>query len=285
MKLLAVNHHYVAEAAPAAPRAIYPTTTADLERELEALGRSFEFVSRDDVLARRLPERACLITFDDGLRSQFELALPVLERLGVPALFLVAALPLAEGRALRVHAIHRLRERLGDEALLARLPVHELTPEERTRAEAMYGYDTPTAAHLKYALNVLGAGEAVDELLDEDLSELYMTREQVRELEQRHAAVGAHSYSHRPLARLAPDELREDLRRNVEVLAEVTRSPPRAISYPYGSPDAVSPDVAAAARAAGFELGFTMERTVNESFDEPLLLGRIDVNDVVDYAR
>lgn len=39
--------------------------------------------------ALRLPERAALITFDDGYRSVYEYALPVLRRLGCPAVLFV----------------------------------------------------------------------------------------------------------------------------------------------------------------------------------------------------
>src|SRR2546423_12734594 len=97
--LLVVTYHYLAEEAPAAPRAIFPVPTALLERQLEELGRSFELVSRDDLLRAldgeaELPERACLVTFDDRLRCQAELALPVLDRLGGSGLFFVAGMPL-----------------------------------------------------------------------------------------------------------------------------------------------------------------------------------------------
>ena len=120
--LLVVTYHYLAEEAPAAPRAIFPATTALLERQVEELGRSYELVSRDDLLRAldgeaELPERAALVTFDDGLRCQVELALPVLDRLGAPGLFFVPGLPLAEGRVLDVHKVHRLREAMADEEI------------------------------------------------------------------------------------------------------------------------------------------------------------------------
>src|SRR5947208_14231151 len=87
MILLGVGYHYVAAEPPAAPRAIFPVTVDGLAAQLELVGRSFEFVSRDELLAAvdgdaSLPERACVVTFDDGLRCQLDLALPVLERLG-----------------------------------------------------------------------------------------------------------------------------------------------------------------------------------------------------------
>ena len=51
MSLLAVGYHYVASEPPAEPRAIFPVTTDELAAQLELLGRSYEFVSRDELLA------------------------------------------------------------------------------------------------------------------------------------------------------------------------------------------------------------------------------------------
>jgi peptidoglycan/xylan/chitin deacetylase (PgdA/CDA1 family) len=145
----------------------------------------------------------------------------------------------------------------------------------------MYGYDAPAAAQVKYLLNIaLPAdvrGELVDELFGDDeafAKGLYMDRGQVEELEAR-GLVGAHAWAHRPLAKLDDAELRSELERSAALFAEH----PRAISYPYGTPDAVDERVAAAAAEAGFEVGFTMEAAYNRSLEQPLLLARIDVND------
>src|SRR5919199_3455969 len=164
LMLLVVTYHYLAEEAPAAPRAIFPATTALLERQVEELGRSYELVSRDDLLRAldgeaALPERAALVTFDDGLRCQVELALPVLDRLGVPGLFFVPGLPLAEGRVLDVHKVHRLREAMADEEILA-----ALGEEAPTAPPGRHVYDDPLAAGVKELL-ATRASEKLDELL------------------------------------------------------------------------------------------------------------------------
>src|SRR5438128_5661752 len=187
LMLLAVTYHYVAEEPPGAPRAIFPVTTALLARQIEELGCSFDFVSRDDLLRALdgeagLPERAALVTFDDGLRCQVELALPVLDRLGVPGLFFVPGLPLAEGRVLDVHKVHRLREAMADEEILAALGT-----DAPAAPAGRHVYDDPLAAAVKELL----AGRSPEEL-DDLLArvgatvglDLYMSREQVAELER-----------------------------------------------------------------------------------------------------
>lgn len=299
MVLLAVNFHYLAPVAPAAPRAVFPITPEALAAQVERLGETFDFVSRDALLAAvedgaPLPERACALTFDDGLRSHHELALPVLERLGVPATFFVSGRPLAERRALHVHRVHHLRERLAPaefggllDAHLGDAPVRPFTDED---ARCMYRYDDPAAARMKYLLNVAlerEAGERVVEAMFAAagpgeaafVDELYMSRAQVAELEHGHHAVGAHGHDHHPFAALEPAAKVADMERGAAALRAVTGRAPRMISYPYGSAAAVTPTVARAAQRLGFTAGFTMERALNRGLREPLLLGRVDTND------
>jgi peptidoglycan/xylan/chitin deacetylase (PgdA/CDA1 family) len=293
--LLAVGYHYVAERTPEAPRAIFPVTTGRLAAQIEELSREYELVSRDELLAAvtgdaGLPDRACVLTFDDGLRCQYELALPVLERLGAPAIFFVPGRPLGERRVLEVHKLHALRERLADDELRWRLPddLPEVSPAE---AQAHYRYDTPEAAALKFLLNIRLPTERRRELVDSLFAaefpdegtvaeELYMARDEVEALEREHRAIGAHSYAHQPLSTLSNGELDGDLERVTRLLEEVTGSRPRAFSYPYGTPEAVDPRAAAGLDAAGYRIAFTMRREVNANLAEPLLLGRLDTNDL-----
>lgn len=293
--LLAVGYHYIAEGAPEEPRAIFPVTTAQLEAQIEALADTHQLVSRDELVAAVggdavLPNPACVLTFDDGLRCQFELALPVLERLGAPAIFFVSGRPLAERRMLEVHKLHALREHLTDDELAARLPqgLPEVSTEE---AQTHYRYDTTAAARLKFLLNIRLPADRRRDIVDELFAavfpdesavaeELYMDAAQVVELERAHRSVGAHSYAHQPLATLSNGELGDDIARVTQLLEELTGTRPRAFSYPYGTPEAVDARAAGAVGAAGYHLAFTMRREVNETLAEPLLLGRLDTNDV-----
>jgi peptidoglycan/xylan/chitin deacetylase (PgdA/CDA1 family) len=63
-------------------------------QRVEMLGRHFEFIHHDDLLARlRTPKRKpfCLLTFDDGKKNNATCVAPELERLGVPAVFYVTS--------------------------------------------------------------------------------------------------------------------------------------------------------------------------------------------------
>jgi peptidoglycan/xylan/chitin deacetylase (PgdA/CDA1 family) len=298
--LLAVNYHYVSEREEPG-RAIFPATLSRLSAQVESLGRSYEFVSRDQLLAAveegaPLPERGCVITFDDGLRAQFELALPVLERLGVPAVFFIPGRPHVERRALHVHRVHAMRDRLTEEDFAALLHRHigaagvDVPTVADADARRMYRYDELDAARVKYLLNVALERMASERVVEAMFAEagpgeqafchdLYMSDEQVRELELRHGATGAHGYDHHPFASLDPVLKGADMARGSDALRAITGSAPRVISYPYGSAAAVDRPVADAAERLGFRVGFTTERALNRSMLEPLLLGRVDTND------
>jgi peptidoglycan/xylan/chitin deacetylase (PgdA/CDA1 family) len=294
--LLAVNYHDVVSDSDIASGPSVPVTVSDLTAQLEILGGEFEFVSLDDLLAALgggpLPSRACLVCFDDGLRSQFELALPVLDGLGIPGAFFACGLPLAEQRALIVHKLRHVRSHFPDSELLdllgAEIPRGEraLTP-LGSGARAAYPYDRPTAAVLKYALNHVlsptAAAAFVDRMFQAVVDDepafcerLYMGAEQLAELDRTRHGVGNHGYAHRPAAGLAPRELEDDLELSARRLEAITGRRPVAISYPHG---VVTDAAVRLAVKLGHRLGLTTRRAINRSLDAPLRLARLDAND------
>ena len=52
-----------------------------------------------------------------------------------------------------------------------------------------------------------------------------------------------------------------------------------AVSYPQGSISAVSKEVAHLAKKAGYKCGWTMERALNLTIEDPFLFARIDYSD------
>lgn len=303
MILLAVNFHYIQPEGRYPHAGIFPTPVEALEAQLGELGRAFEFVSGEELLAARrgeraLPERACLITFDDGLKEQYAAAAPALENHGVRGVFFISTQPVAEGRALTVHKMHRLRATRSPERFLQEVQEAggELgieIPLERVdmaAADRQYLYDDPATKRLKFLLNhVMPFADferLIAHLFERDFDErafceeMYMSPSEIADLARRHS-VGSHAHGHLPLASLAPAARRDNLGRSRETLNEITGLETRLISYPYGGPTAVDRRLAETASALGFEVGFTMERSVNRSLQDPLLLARVSTNDAL----
>lgn len=301
--LIIVNYHYVRPSFEAPYPSIYGVTPVALEEQLGLLGSLGQFVSGAEMVAAAdgrttLAERAFLVTFDDGLQEQFELAWPLLRRLGIPALFFPNTVTLESRRLLTAHKIHllrayvepdRLRRLLGQSLanVPARLPLSTL----RARAIAHYRYDPPEVAELKFLLNFGLDFRARDEVVTrvfaesfprteaEMARELYMTADQVRQLAAA-GCLGSHAHDHLPLGLLDDAELRLQLQRSVEILVHLTGRAPLFLSYPYGTKESCGPRVATCASELGFRFGLTTEHAANHDLEQPLLLARLRHNDV-----
>ena len=58
-----------------------------------------------------------------------------------------------------------------------------------------------------------------------------------------------------------------------------------AISYPLGNPGAVGIREGKISEKAGYKIGFTMEREWNRSLKNPLMLARVDCNDLPEIGK
>jgi biofilm PGA synthesis lipoprotein PgaB len=93
-ELTVLSYHEVADPAQAAVPA-YAVTPTDFVRQMDWLrNHGFHFVTVGDVIASRrggkpLPDRAVLITFDDGYQSVYDNAWPILRTFRIPAVIAV----------------------------------------------------------------------------------------------------------------------------------------------------------------------------------------------------
>lgn len=300
--LICVNFHYVRPSYDSAYPSFFGVTPEQFGARLDLLAGAGEFVGAEDIRAavrgeRDLPERCWAITFDDGLREQYEHAWPLLRERGIPAIFFVNTDPIASHRLAGVHKIHQLRACVAPERVRAALDWHaeqmglglpEVDPELAAR---QYKYDTREAAMLKYLLNIHLTSVERDQLVDACFSELvgrpeadmarelYMTPAQVRTLAE-HGCIGTHAHHHLPLGTLERGEIELQISSSLALLGEWTGRETYTLSYPYGAPEACSEVAGQVAAGAGIEFAFTMERAGNREFDAPYFIARCDNNDL-----
>jgi len=178
MWFLAVNFHYMQDRKfPLA--GIHPVTSEAFEHQLDELGRAFEFVGLSDLKShrngvRRLPERSCLITFDDGLREQYDVAWTILRRKGIPAAFFVNTAPILSQTVLTVHKVQWCRAYIsplefryeverksaGSGFSLSKMQL----PSDEVLA-LQYRYDEVDVRRLKYLLNFVVPAQLRDKIV------------------------------------------------------------------------------------------------------------------------
>lgn len=262
-------------------------TPAQFRRQMELVRRNFSVIGLDHLDRAldggALPPNPCVITFDDGYRSNLTEALPVLRDLDLTATFFIATGFATERRmywwdriAYLVHQAKRpiaieypdkLTIAVGDRAA-ARATLVKFVKDHR-------GLD------LERFLVAVAAAAGVpwDRAVERRLSdELIMTWDEVRQLAGAGMTIASHSRDHRVLETMAPDALAADLVGARDDLARELSQPCTAIAYPVGRPIAGYPAVRSAVAEAGYKLGFTNASGVVD-------LRRRDVLDRLGLAR
>ena len=293
--LIVSNYHYIREDFSAPHESIFGLMPRQFRKQLEELAKYGSFISGAELLSfknRAFDRNYFLITFDDGLKEQYELAKPILDEMGIPALFFINSVNFEEKEISLVHKIHLLRSQLSSEAILAAIKSFrhiELDGHEKMLAIKHYNYDPEETAVLKYLLNfkmnLMEQQQLISPLFQEvfdeqkTASKLYFSEEMLQELQEQQF-LGSHSHSHVPLGQITAKELKAELDRSQNFFRSKFGKSCKIISYPYGSAEA-SLGISAEVEKAGFEIGFTMERAGNGSLQQDsLLLARYDCNDL-----
>jgi peptidoglycan/xylan/chitin deacetylase (PgdA/CDA1 family) len=264
---LALVYHTVGHTTGDPQRELVPPHGANLfEEQVRHVRRAYRIVPASELAAaasarRRGHKLPVAITFDDDVPSHRRLAMPILTRACATATFFLCGGSLREPFSYwweRLQAAH-------DRGVEVRMPV----PVGAQR-------DIHPLAMAIEALEPPARDEVADSLLDAlgpDPDDAGMHEADVRALADAGFEIGFHTLRHDALTELDDVRLEAALCDGRARLEEVVGRPITTIAYPHGKADE---RVAAAARRAGFETGFTTRAKAVASDDDPLLLGRLE---------
>jgi peptidoglycan/xylan/chitin deacetylase (PgdA/CDA1 family) len=289
------NYHYIRLDFKTKYPSIFGLTPNEFKQQLVLLKNQGHFVHPNDLVSNlntilQSKENNLLITFDDGLKEQFDLALPVLDELNIPAVFFVNSINREEKKVSTVHKIHLLRSIISSSEFLEKFIDLPFSSLEKKKAQEIYRYDDEKSAALKYILNFKldfkQQEQIVNKLFDLHfdqntvLDSLYMTKQNLIELASK-GYLGSHTHSHYPLGLLDTETIKTELEKTKTYLDQLTNSAVNIISYPYGTPEVCTDLVADLAKKTGYKIGFTTTRGINTLDENPLLLNRFDCNDLI----
>jgi peptidoglycan/xylan/chitin deacetylase (PgdA/CDA1 family) len=189
---------------------------------VDVLSRWFDFISLDEFPERaQIPSRRpfCLLTFDDGKKSNATITAPLLQSLGVPAAFYVVTDFVSGGRPLWFDAYRALVDRLGSVPggldLAALKALSHVEREIRVwRAVETHGVDVP---------------------LSVDVAP--MCWEDIRWLAAHGFAVGAHGRTHAILTREPRDAALAEIAESLERVGAELGRPCQTFAFPNGNHD------------------------------------------------
>jgi peptidoglycan/xylan/chitin deacetylase (PgdA/CDA1 family) len=198
------------------------------------------------------------VTFDDGYIDCYTMAKPVLDELGIRAIFFIPV-EMLESRRLgwwdvAAYMLKKTRHR----SITVNGQVYELKTEfPQSLRRILNAFKLERADQTAGLLGTLSeACEVAPPTKDEQSAEL-MNWAQVRELRASGHAIGSHSLSHRVLATLDPrDQAREivDSRRELQAIIGCKIA---SFAYPVGGPQHINEHSIRLVREAGYDQAFT----------------------------
>jgi peptidoglycan/xylan/chitin deacetylase (PgdA/CDA1 family) len=276
---------------------VVTTTAKTFDRQLDFLKRRFDVVNVEEVAEAAaggapLPPSPLAITFDDGYKDNFDVALPLLRKHNLTATFFIATQYVDERRLF-------WWDRIAYMLKSSSLPKVELAyPYPKAlvlRGEAQRAASIRAAIHIvkeQYDLDLPlflehlsdCAGVPYDREREVTLARDHvMTWPEVRALRAAGMSVQSHTHTHRLLHTLRPDALDEELLRSRRILESVLGRRVTAIAYPVGKEPTSPRVIREAVRKAGYTIAFSNRPGINPMPEYDLLdAKRISIDTSID---
>ncbi len=244
--VLVANYHLIAPAAPAHVTGILPhKTPQQFEQDLLFLKNNYNVVSYSDVLAARngdaaLPNRAMMITFDDGFRECFEFVRPLLLKHELPCTFFLITdsidnrtLAYPNRTALCLDAIQTSDTHSLADIRNALKTTHDIDSGP-SRDELFQAVRALTIRDVT-VLDTLEAALEIDTAAYLDETAPYLTPDQIQEMIRDGFAFGAHTRTHPQLWLVDDERLESEITESCEAVCAITGETAAPFAFPYRS--------------------------------------------------
>ena len=231
--------------------------------------------------AAPLPDRAVVLTFDDGYRDNATSAYPLLVQYGLAATFFLASGFVGTDEMKWEDRVSCLIRRSDKPAISLGISgkhriFHIRTSKEKARV-------TARLLSMLHAYGTESREDVLDQLREEcgancrDDSAIMMTWGDVKEIAGTPGmSIGAHTVTHPHLSHLSPDEVEREILESRRQIEENIGQPVRHFAYPYGD---VSDQAVRILRQNDFECAGTLTYGRNTRLTDPYKLNRVQIPD------
>ncbi len=274
-------------------------------QQLDYFEQNFNVVSMEQVIEAtlyggNLPDKALLLTFDDGYIDNYTVAMPLLQQHNMKGSFFIPGKTITENVLLDVNKIHFILasadiNRLLED-LLEKMDYYRGTEFDYPSNEELWRvyavderFDSKDVVFIKRILQTVLpenlrnriSSELFKKYLglpeDKFARELYMNHDQIRFMKENGMFIGFHGYDHYWLANLSEQRMKQDIDKGLEVIADYIDMDNWIINYPYGN---FSKAVCEYAKSKGAKIGLTTEVGIARlGMDDIMALPRLDCND------
>ena len=304
--LTALMYHYVRPIACSDFPGIKGLELSDFEGQLDYLEKNYTLVKPSDVIAtlkelKPLPERAVLLTFDDGYKDHYLHVYPVLRERKLSGVFFPPTAAVRDRELLDVNRLHFILASATIDVLIRELEAAVLgfsgvyclcsIEEYRTSWKVANRFDSADVIYFKRMMqHVLPEdlrSRIAKELFARHVSrdeqsfadDLYLSGEQLIEMHEGGLEVGSHGHRHYWLPRLNISSQEKDIDDSLEFLGTLGLCKSEFwFCYPYGS---YSDETMKVLRERGCAAAVTVNVDIADCVPlKALELSRLDTNDL-----
>ncbi len=311
-KVTIVMYHYVRDLKNSKYPEIRGLDEELFLQQMEYITKNYTVITMESLLEAyekndfsKIPEKACLLTFDDGYIDHYEVVYPVLKKYGVQGSFFPNAMAVKEHKLLTVNRVHfilavaeeqgRIKELVADcfqmmdgyrstgveieddAVVYERIGVpNRWDPGEVIFVKRLLQNELPEAIRTEMAQRLFAKYVGVSE--DAFARTLYMNMEQIHEMKENGMFFGIHGYDHYWLGKLPVEQMRQDVEKALKFFDGIIDRNNWVMNYPYGN---YSDDVIQYIESLNCKLGISVEPRVAElGEDNRFALPRLDTNDL-----
>ena len=276
----AVMYHYVREYSEALPNFRF-LDVRNFRKQLDFFEQTRGFVTFDE-WCRYLSDGSMpstdgkvLLTFDDAMSCHFRYVFPELKSRNLWGIFYIPTLPYTENRILEVHKIHLLCGAFeGNQLLRYALSIvsEEMIPFKRREEfrkstythQDNYGGISEFKRLLNYYIDYAYRSETIDAIarkfgFDFEVSDFYVTADQIVEMASSDMVIGSHTSSHPVMSKLSVQEQAIEIESSFAFLSSICKLPLRTYCHPYGGFHSFTEDTVRLLNENAVDFSFNVE--------------------------
>lgn len=301
----AIMYHYVRNTNKEFPFFRY-LSTQNFIQQLDYFEKKYGFVTynnfasfmRNNSSYENIKNKV-ILTFDDGFKDHYKNVFPELIKRGLFGIFYIPTGVYSRQKALDVHRIHYLIGKVGGKKLIDYIE-NKIKPEMINEGEYNLFKETTYTNqendhytqqfkktfnyYIKYEYREVFLDAIVKKFSsDEEIfKNLYMSIDEIREMQQQGMIIGSHGVNHFVLSKLSIDEQEKEINNSFEFLEnQLGKSDIKTFCYPYGGVETFNTDTKSILTNCECDFSFTTQARdikLNDFTDDPQALPRYDCN-------
>ena len=310
-----VMYHYIRDLKNSRYPNIKGLDIEKFKKQIKFFKENYNFVRIEDLIEyyknpkeKELPNKAILLTFDDGYKDHYTYVLPILLENNIQGSFYIPTKCFQDKKVLDVNKIHFILEScIGEEEKILKEIEEYLEKNKDSRILLSYDdyfkeyaidsrFDKKEVIFIKRMLQVVLPEDYRKKLVDilfkkyvctigdkiiserAFWEELYLTPEQIRMMEKLGMHIGFHSHDHVWLSSLSKEEQEFQIKSSINYFKEIgIKTEKMTLSYPYGGYNEESVELI---KKYEIPLAFTTKVAIADlNKDENYALPRLDTND------